>query len=389
MRIGIGCYPTVGGSGVVATELARALAAAGDEVHLLSYAVPPRWSWAGPRLFFHEVAVRQYPLFEYPPYSLALATKMVEVSRQQKLDLLHVHYAIPNAVSAILARQILAPQPVKVITTLHGTDITLIGNDPSYAETTRFGIAESDGVTAVSEWLRKATLETLDVPKSIEVVPNFIDPERYDQARARRGPRRWAETGEKLLVHVSNMRPVKRISDVVRVFHRVSRDVPSRLLLVGDGPELARAEQLARELGIADRIRFVGTVALVEDILVHCDLFLLPSESESFGLAALEALACGVPVIASDVGGVPEVIDHGETGRLCPVGDVDAMAESAVELLRNEDELVRLGENGRARAAQRFSMNDIVGRYREFYRRVLEGGQDASRDGQSERAEQA
>ena len=373
MKIGIGCYPTVGGSGVVATELARALAESGDEVHLLSYAVPPRWSWAGPRLFFHEVAVRQYPLFEYPPYSLALATKMVEVARQQDLDLLHVHYAIPNAVSAILARQILAPQPMKVITTLHGTDITLIGQDPSYIETTRFGILESDAVTAVSEWLRAETVDKLEIEKPIDVIPNFIDTARYEEARVRRGPRRWAEADERLLVHVSNLRPVKRISDVVQVFHRVSQELPSRLLLVGDGPELARAEQLARELGIRDRIHFVGTVALVEDILVHCDLFLLPSESESFGLAALEALACGVPVLASDVGGLPEVVDDGVTGFLRPMGDIEAMTRAALQLLRDNELRRQFGEAGRRVAAERFSVDSVVGRYRDLYRNVLGG----------------
>ncbi|MDX1382834.1 MAG: N-acetyl-alpha-D-glucosaminyl L-malate synthase BshA, partial [Thermoanaerobaculia bacterium] len=361
MRIGIGCYPTVGGSGVVATELARALALGGDEVHLLSYAVPPRWSWAGPRLFFHEVAVRQYPLFEYPPYSLALATKMVEVARQQDLDLLHVHYAIPNAVSAILARQILAPMPMRVITTLHGTDITLVGHDPSYIETTRFSILQSDAVTAVSEWLRQVTVDKLGIDeKPIEVIPNFVDPERYREAVARRGSRRWTEEGERLLIHVSNLRPVKRVDDVMHIFHRVAQELPARLLLVGDGPELSRAEQIARELGIRERIHIVGTVALVEDLLVHADLFLLPSETESFGLAALEAMACGVPVVASDVGGLPEVIEDGVSGFLRPVGDVAGMASAALRLLRNDEERWQFGEAARIRAAERYSIDKVV-----------------------------
>jgi N-acetyl-alpha-D-glucosaminyl L-malate synthase BshA len=376
MRIGIACHPTVGGSGVVATELARALAEGGDEVHLMSYAVPPRWSWAGPRLFFHEVAVAQYPLFEYPPYDLALATKMVEVARQHGLDLLHVHYAVPNAVSAILARQILAPQPIKVITTLHGTDITLVGNDPSYVETTRFGIVESDLVTAVSESLRRATHETFQIDKPIEVVPNFIDPQRYHDAVARdRGQRlgapRFGEPGERILVHISNFRRVKRVGDVISIFHRVAQELPCRLLLVGDGPDLPRAERQARELGVRDRVDLIGTVATIEDVLAHADLFLLPSETESFGLAALEALSCEVPVVASRVGGLPEVIRDGENGFLRPVGDVAGMAEAALSLLRDEDRRRAFGVAGRRWAETRFSRDDVVARYRAVYDRAL------------------
>jgi N-acetyl-alpha-D-glucosaminyl L-malate synthase BshA len=370
MRIGIACHPTVGGSGVVATELARALAEGGDEVHLMSYAVPPRWSWAGPRLFFHEVAVAQYPLFEYPPYDLALATKMVEVARQHRLDLLHVHYAVPNAVAAILARQILAPQPIKVITTLHGTDITLVGNDPSYAETTRFGIVESDHVTAVSEALRRATLETFQIVKAIDVVPNFIDPERFHQAVERDRGQRFGAPGERILVHISNFRPVKRVADVVSIFHRVAKEIPSRLLLVGDGPDLPRAERQARELGVRDRVDVIGTVATIEDVLAHADLFLLPSETESFGLAALEALSCEVPVIASRVGGLPEVIRDGENGFLRPVGDVDGMADAALSLLRDEDRRRAFGVAGRRWAETKFARADVVARYRSIYERV-------------------
>ena len=372
MRIGIACHPTVGGSGVVATELARALAEGGDEVHLMSYAVPPRWSWGGPRLFFHEVAVAQYPLFEYPPYDLALATKMVEVARQHRLDLLHVHYAVPNAVSAILARQILAPQPIAVITTLHGTDITLVGNDPSYIETTRFGIVQSDCVTAVSEALKRATQETFQIDKPIEVVPNFIDPARFHEALARGRGQIFGEPGDRILVHISNFRPVKRIADVVSIFHRVSREIPSRLLLVGDGPELPRAERQARELGVRDRVDLLGTVATIEDVLAHADLFLLPSETESFGLAALEALSCEVPVVASRVGGLPEVVCHGENGFLLPVGDVDGMAEAALYLLSDEERRRAFGVAGRRWAESRFARADVVARYRAIYQRVAE-----------------
>ncbi|MCB1057829.1 MAG: N-acetyl-alpha-D-glucosaminyl L-malate synthase BshA [Acidobacteria bacterium] len=370
MKIGISCYPSYGGSGVVATELAMALAARGDEVHVISYAPPSRLSLCDPHLFYHEVLVPHYPLFEYPPYSLALATKMVEVARFQRLDLMHVHYAVPNAVSAVLARQILAPQPLPVVTTLHGTDITLVGNDPSYLETTRFGILQSDAVTTVSEALRRATLEQLAVDRSIDVVPNFIDPARFEAVQNHPGARRWAHEGEKILVHISNFRPVKRVEDVVRVFSRVHRRVPCRLLLVGDGPERARVEQMCRELGTCDRIVFTGNLPAVEEVLVGADLFLLPSETESFGLAALEALACRVPVIATRVGGLPEVVSHGETGFLYPVGDVDAMADAAIELLEDPQRHEGFAEAARRQALDRFTQDAVVERYRRVYERV-------------------
>lgn len=371
MRIGISCHPTVGGSGVVATELAGALAEIGDEVHLMSYSVPARWPTGGTRLFFHRVSVGQYPLFEYPPYSLALATKMVDVVRQHRLDLLHVHYAVPNAVSAILAREILAPYPVRVITTLHGTDVTLVGNDPSYLETTRFGIQRSDCVTAVSESLKAATLEQLGNGRDIRVVPNFIDPRRFVAAMKGPGARRWAKDGEQVLIHVSNFRRVKRVPDVIAIFHRLSVDRPLRLLLVGEGPELARAEQLCRQLGIEDRVEFLGTVGNIEEVLAHADVFLLPSATESFGLAALEALACEVPVVASRIGGVPEVVEDGVSGFLRPVGDIDGMTAAVGELLTNSDKRREMGRAGRRLAAERFSQDDIVARYRALYQEVL------------------
>lgn len=371
MKIGISCYPSFGGSGVVATELAMALAKGGDEVHVISYAPPSRLALLDPRLFYHEVLVSNYPLFEYPPYSLALATKMVEVVRHQGLDLMHVHYAVPNAVSAVLAKQILAPLPLPVVTTLHGTDITLVGNDPSYLETTRFGIEQSDSVTAVSDALRRATREKLAVQREIEVIPNFIDPSRYGAALESRGARCWAKPGEKVLVHVSNFRPVKRVHDVVDVFSRVREKVPSRLVLVGDGPERVRVEQRCRELGTCDAITFTGNLALIEEVLVGADLFLLPSETESFGLAALEALSCRVPVIATAVGGLPEVVRHGETGFLLPVGDVDGMAAAAIALLTDEDRLERFRDAARADSVERFSQDSVVGRYRDLYEQVL------------------
>jgi N-acetyl-alpha-D-glucosaminyl L-malate synthase BshA len=371
MRIGISCYPTFGGSGVVATELAMALAAGGDEVHVISYALPSRLSLADANLTYHEVVVPHYPLFEYPPYSLALATKMVDVARHADLDILHVHYAVPNAVSAILAKQILAPRPLRVVTTLHGTDITLVGNDPSFLETTKYSIDHSDAVTAVSESLRAQTQEQFGTTRPIEVVPNFIDPRRYEEARHRPGARRWAREGEKVLVHISNFRPVKRILDVVEIFLRVFEDMPARLLLIGDGPERALVEQRCRHCAACSSIVFLGNLPLVEEVLVGADLFLLPSASESFGLAALEALSCEVPVIASRIGGLPEVVVDGECGVLCPVGDVEGMAWGAADLLRDDAKRRRFGAAGRKRAVETFGQEKIVRQYRDLYERTI------------------
>ena len=389
MKIGISCYPTYGGSGVVATELAMALATGGDQVHIVSYALPSRLSGlcgslrspdvdVAPQLYdnlhYHEVVVANYPLFEYPPYSLALATKMVEVARREQLDVLHVHYAVPNAVSAVLARQIVAPQPLPVVTTLHGTDITLVGNDPSYLETTRFGITESDAVTAVSEWLSVKTFETFGVTRGIDVVPNFVDPGRYERAAGSPGARRWAKPGERVLVHISNFRPVKRVQDVVDTFARVFAEVPARLLLVGDGPERARVEQRCHELGICGQITWIGNLPLVEEVLVGADLFLLPSNAESFGLSALEALACKVPVIGARAGGLPEVVDDGATGFLLPVGDTEGMAHAALRLLGDDALHARFRETARERAITRFGQERVVADYRQIYERVLGRG---------------
>jgi N-acetyl-alpha-D-glucosaminyl L-malate synthase BshA len=358
---------------VVASELAMAMANAGNEVHVISYALPMRLELTDPKLHFHEVVVPHYPLFEYPPYSLALATKIVEVARHHQLDLIHVHYAVPNAVSAVLAREILDPQPLKVVTTLHGTDITLVGNDPNYLETTRFGIVQSDAVTAVSESLKATTQEQLGVSKHIQVVPNFIEPERFDLASKGAGARRWAEPGEKILVHVSNFRPVKRVLDVVEIFARVHAEMPARLLLVGDGPDRGQIERNCRECDLCDAITFVGHWAQVEEIMVGADLFLLPSETESFGLAALEALACEVPVIATRVGGIPEVVPHGEVGLLFEVGDVEGMADAAIELLRDEPRRRAMGRAGRQWALDNFTEDAIVERYQEVYEGALRG----------------
>ena len=375
MKIGISCYPTFGGSGVVATELAMALAAGGDDVHVISYALPSRLSLLDPRIHFHEVVVPHYPLFEYPPYSLALASKMAEMARYERLEVMHVHYAVPNAVSAILARQILAPIPLPVVTTLHGTDVTLVGNDPSYLETTRYGVIASDVVTAVSESLKRATLAQLCIEdKEIEVIPNFIDPRRYEEARHLPGARRWARGGEKVLVHISNFRPVKRVLDVVEIFERVREALPTRLLLVGDGPERAKVEQRCRQHGLGEDVVFLGNLPVVEEILVGADLFLLPSETESFGLAALEALSCGVPVVASRAGGIPEVVADGENAFLRGVGDVAGMAEAALALLRDPARHRAFGLHGRRWAVEHFEQRAIVARYRAVYERAVAHG---------------
>lgn len=373
MKVGISCYPSFGGSGIVATELAMGLASVGDEVHVISYALPPRLTSLGPNLAYHEVVVPRYPLFEYPPYSLALATKIVEVARNHQLDLVHVHYAVPNAVSAVLARQILAPQPLAVVTTLHGTDITLVGTDPSYLETTRYGIVASDAVTAVSDALRQQTFAQLGLELPIEVIPNFIEPERFEAVRSRPGARAWAESGERVLIHISNFRPVKRVEDVVEVFRLVQQRLDCRLLLVGDGPERARVEADCRRHGLCDKISFVGNLPVVEEILVGADVFLLPSETESFGLAALEALSCGVPVVATRVGGLPEVVVHGENGFLFPVGDVASMAEAIVGLLGDPQRHRQFSDHARAWAVERFTASEVIGRYRNLYSRVLAG----------------
>jgi len=360
-----------GGLADVAGALGIALAARGHEVHFITYQQPFRLPNFLPRIFFHEVVTPTYPLFDnYPPFSLALSTKMVEVARHAPLDVLHVHYAIPNAVSAVMARQILAPQPLPVVTTLHGTDVTLVGNDPNYLETTRWGIVQSDAVTAVSESLRRATVEQIGVCKDIEVVPNFIDPARYEAAKAGPGARRWAKNGERILVHISNFRPVKRVLDVIATFQKVQEKVPSRLILVGDGPERGKVEQYCREHHICGSITFIGSFPLVEEVLVGADLFLLPSESESFGLSALEAMGCEVPVIASRAGGLPEVVADGETGYLCPVGDVEGMAAAALRLLTDDELHRQFGRAGRRRAVEEFGQDTVVQRYRSIYQRL-------------------
>ena len=375
MKIGITCYPTYGGSGVVATELGIELAARGHEIHFITYSQPFRLAGRDTNIRYHEVPVSNYPLFEYPPYDLALATRMAEVAELHSLDLLHVHYAIPHSVSALLARQMLAARGrhLPFITTLHGTDITLVGLDRSYLPITRFGIDESDGVTAISSHLRERTRENLGITREIEVIRNFVncdfyvrDPELVAQQRPR-----FAKPDEKLLVHLSNFRPVKRILDVVETFARVARALPARLLLIGDGPDRSAAEFLALRLGIGDRVDFVGKQENVNELLALSDLMLMPSEMESFGLAALEAMACRVPAVATRVGGVPELIDDGVNGLLYNVGDVDGMAAGAISILSDPALLERMSDAARRTAQDHFCASRIIPLYERYYERIL------------------
>jgi N-acetyl-alpha-D-glucosaminyl L-malate synthase BshA len=377
MRIGITCYPTYGGSGVVATELGIELAAMGHEVHFISYSQPFRLTGRDQGIFYHEVPVSSYPLFEFPPYDLALASRMAEVAEFNGLDLLHVHYAIPHSVSALLARQMLAAKGRRLpfVTTLHGTDITLVGLDRSYLPITRYSIQESDGVTSISQYLKDKTLQDFDVTRGIEVVPNFVNCDVYtpiqdEEARAE-ARKRLASPDEAILLHLSNFRPVKRVVDVVKVFAQVEREIPARLVLVGDGPERSAAEWLARDLQIQEKIHFLGKQDRVNELLPLADLLLMPSELESFGLAALEAMACKVPSIATRVGGVPELIDDGVTGLLYRVGDVDAMAQGALGLLGDRARLDAMREAGRKTAQTRFCASLVVPQYVRYYEAVI------------------
>lgn len=376
MKIGITCYPTYGGSGAVATELGLALAGRGHEVHFISYDQPFRLGGFRERVFFHEVEMEDYPLFEHPPYALALAVALHDTALKEGLDLVHMHYAIPHAVSAYLAKQMLATErQLRIVTTLHGTDITLVGLHPSFHAITRFSILESDGLTAVSEYLKDQTVRDFSVPQSrIEVIPNFIDTEVWRPGRVPCHREKLAPGGEKIVMHISNFRAVKRVGDVVEIFLRIQRKVPARLVLVGDGPERPRVLQRAAELGLQDKVLFLGKHASVDELLSCADLFLLPSEKESFGLAALEAMACGAPVVASSVGGLPEVIDHEETGFLFDIGAVDEMAEAGVRLLSDDVLHGRVAEAARATAVERFSARSVVPLYEALYERVI-GGQ--------------
>lgn len=371
MKIGIVCYPTFGGSGVVATELGKALAQEGHKVHFITYTQPARFDFFNENLFYHEVSISSYPLFEYLPYELALASKMVNVVKYEKLDLLHVHYAIPHASAAFMAKQILKTHGIHipVVTTLHGTDITLVGKDPSYEPVVTFSINQSDGVTAVSEDLKQDTYKHFSISKEIEVIPNFIDLNRFKRQKKEHFKTAIAPHGEKLLIHTSNFRKVKRIEDVIHVFNEVRKYVPSKLLLVGDGPERTAMENLCRQLGTCDDIRFLGKLDAVEEVLSVCDLFLMPSEKESFGLAALEAMACEVPVISSDAGGIPELNVHGQTGFISKVGDVADMVKNALYILKDEN--LPVFKHNAIERAKEFDVAVILPRYENYYKKVL------------------
>jgi N-acetyl-alpha-D-glucosaminyl L-malate synthase BshA len=379
MRIGITCYPTYGGSGVVATELGIELAALGHEVHFISYSQPFRLTGRETGIFYHEVPVSNYPLFEFPPYDLALASRMAEVAEYYSLDILHVHYAIPHSVSALLARQMLAERGkhLPFVTTLHGTDITLVGMDRSYLPITRYAIQQSDGVTSISQHLKDVTEKNFETTRPIEVVHNFVNCDVYkpfadDEAVARAEARlRFAKPDEFLFMHLSNFRPVKRIADVVQIFARVAKELPARFALIGDGPDRSTAEWLAHSLGIHNRIHFLGKQDRVNELLPLADLMLMPSEMESFGLAALEAMACQTPAIATKVGGVPELITDGIDGLLFPVGDVEAMAQASIDLLKDKERHEAMRKAARKTAQDRFCSTRILPRYIAFYESLL------------------
>lgn len=372
MRIGIVCYPTYGGSGVLATELGKALAAKGHLVHFITYQQPVRLNGFNPNIFYHEVHVPTYPLFDYPPYESALSSTMVDVITNYQLDLLHVHYAIPHASTAYMAKQILLKQgkDIPVITTLHGTDITLVGKDKTYAPVVTFSINESDVITAVSKNLREETYKYFQIEKDIRVIYNFVDAKRFRRHRCLPCGKAIAPEGQKILVHVSNFRPVKRVQDVVLVFKKVREQIPAKLLLIGDGPDLPLVEAMCREMGICQDIRFIGKQENLEDVLACSDLFILPSEYESFGLAALEAMASEIPVISSDTGGLPEINIHGKTGFLSKVGDIDDMANNAIHLLSDEVLLEKFRKNA-YKEARKFDISRIIPQYEDLYQELI------------------
>jgi len=373
MKIGIVCYPTFGGSGVVATELGKALADEGHQVHFITYSQPARLDFFSANLFYHEVSVRDYPLFDYAPYESALASKLVDVVRFEKLDILHVHYAIPHASAAFMAKQILETYGIYIpfVTTLHGTDITLVGKDPTYKPVVTFSINKSDGVTTVSQNLKEDTEKHFEITNEIRVIPNFIDFNRFSLKPKDHFKKAIAPNNERILIHTSNFRKVKRTGDVIRTFEKIQQKIPSKLLMVGDGPERAYNEQLCRELGICEHVRFLGKQDAIEEILSVSDLFLMPSESESFGLAALEAMACKVPAITSNAGGLPELNIDGFCGFMSNVGDVEDMAAKGIRILENDEVLQRFKENAFLRA-QDFDLKKILPVYIDYYNQVIE-----------------
>src|SRR5271168_1884113 len=371
MRIGITCYPTYGGSGVVATELGQELAARGHDIHFISYAPPIRMNPNDPHIHFHEVEVASYPLFDHPPYTLALATKMLEVFESESLDLLHVHYAIPHSVSAMLARSMAAPRRLPFITTLHGTDITLVGSNRSYLPITKFSIEQSDGVTAISSYLLKQTIRDFEIKRPIEVIPNFVNCDLYARTPQPALRQQWAPNGEPILMHLSNFRPVKRLTDAVEIFAIVRAKMPAKLVLIGDGPDRGAAEYLGRKKHLQKDVCFLGKQDQVYEKLANADLFLWPSQLESFGLAALEAMACEVPVIATNVGGLPEVVEHGVDGYLFTPREVEIGARYALEILSQPDHGRAMGQRARMNAKKKYCANDVIPLYEAYYRQVI------------------
>lgn len=374
MRIGITCYPVYGGSGVVATELGRALATRGHEIHFIAYSMPFRLNRVTENIYFHEVSVNRYPLFDFPPYALSLTSKMVDIAKHEKLDLLHVHYAIPHATSAVLARDILKKQlrSVPVITTLHGTDITIVGRDASYNPVVTYSINASDGVTAVSNFLRQETYDAFEIEVPIKVIPNFIDTKHFYRLDGENFRQAVCETDQKVVVHVSNFRRVKNVSHVVQVFHRIlQQGLSAKLLLVGDGPDRSNVEQLSRDLGIQQSVRFLGKQDPIQEILSIADLFLLTSGSESFGLAPLEAMACNVPVVCSNIGGLPELVEGSHAGYLCPVGDIDAFAKACMKILTDDSLHARMAKHAREYVVRCYDTPSIILQYEEYYAEVI------------------
>lgn len=372
MRIGITCYPTYGGSGIVATELGKELADRGHEIHFISYALPMRLNTLSPNIQFHEVEVTTYPLFDHAPYALALATKMAEVAESHRLDLLHCHYAIPHSVSAFLAKSMLMPRKLPIVTTLHGTDITLVGADRSYLPITRFSIEQSDGVTAVSHFLKEATVNVIGVKKEIEVIHNFVNCDLYRRSEDQALRKRFAPHGESIAIHVSNFRAVKRPADVVDIFARIQQALPAVLLMAGDGPERSKAEWATRNCGLENKVHFLGKQENVHELMGISDLLLLPSENESFGLVALEAMACEAPVVASRVGGLPEVVTDGVEGFLVAPQDTATMADRAIEILRHPSYRVEMGKRAREKAIRSFCSTRIIPEYERYYQNVIE-----------------
>jgi len=373
MKIAIVCYPVKGGSGVVASELGIGLSRRGCEVHFFSYELPFRLGNYESNFIFHEVGISQYPLFKYPPYTVTLAAKLVDESLNHKFDIINAHYAIPHASAAYLARQTIGDNPPKIITTLHGTDITLIGQDKSFFSITKFSMEVSDGLTTVSKYLEEKTKESFGITKPIRVIPNFVDIELFSPEAADCARSRLADPDQKIIMHMSNFRPVKNTIDVIRIFDKIRKKIKARLLMVGDGPEAGNAKSLARELGLDKDIMFLGNQDRVHNILPLADLFLLPSASEAFGLAALEALSCGVPVIGSIVGGLPEIVIDDYNGFLYPIGDVDSMAEKSLELLSHEQERQKLSTNARQLVVEKYQFDEIIDRYLEYYEEVKNG----------------